>query len=141
MLDEWRVNKESFESAYEIAKSKSQSSQQQLQEIHRIEKRIGEINKIVLERKLLIKEIGDFETEFNTQKQNWEQIHTEKALLLNEQTTKFTELSKNLIKAEVTKSINLQPFKKQLKTIFEGTRIREERISKVIILLTIVPQK
>jgi len=132
MLDEWKLNKKSFEAAYEIAKSKSQSSQQQLQEIHRIEKRIDEINNLVSERNMILKEIGDFEKEFNTQKQNWEQIHTEKALLLNEQTTMFTELSKNLIKAEVTKSINLQPFKKQLKTIFEGTRIREERIDAII---------
>jgi chromosome segregation protein len=52
--------------------------------------------------------------------------------LLNEQAVKFTELSKNLIKAEVTKSINLQPFKLQLKNIFEGTRIREERIDSVV---------
>lgn len=132
MLDEWRLKKESFEGAYEIAKSKSQSSQQQLQEIRRIEKRIGEINNVVSDRKLLLKEIGDFETNFNTQKQSWEKIHTEKALLLNEQATKFTELSKNLIKAEVTNSINLQPFKKQLRTIFEGTRIREERIDAII---------
>ena len=55
-----------------------------------------------------------------------------KLRLLNEQATKFTELSKNLIKAEVTNSINLQPFKKQLRTIFEGTRIREERIDAII---------
>lgn len=132
MLDEWRLKKESFEGAYEIAKSKSQSSQQQLQEIHRIEKRISEINNVVSDRKLLLKEIGDYEAHFNAQKQNWEKIHTEKALLLNEQATKFTELSKNLIKAEVTNSIDLQPFKKQLKTIFEGTRIREERIDAII---------
>lgn len=132
MLDEWRLKKESFEGAYEIAKSKSQSSQQQLQEIHRIEKRISEINNVVSDRKLLLKEIGDYEADFNAQKQNWEKIHTEKALLLNEQATKFTELSKNLIKAEVTNSIDLQPFKKQLKTIFEGTRIREERIDAII---------
>ena len=132
MLDEWRLKKESFDGAYEIAKSKSQSSQQQLQEIHRIEKRIGEINNVVSDRKLRLKEIGDFETDFNTQKQNWETIHTEKALLLNEQAKQFTELSNNLIKAEITKSINLQPFKTQLKTIFEGTRIREEKIDAII---------
>lgn len=131
-IQEWSSKKEQFESAYEIAKSNSQSSQQQLQEIQRIEKRINEINKIISDRKLLIKEIGNPETDFATQKQNWEKYHNEKIQLLNEQAVKFTELSKNLIKAEVTKSINLQPLKSQLKNIFEGTRIREERIDAVV---------
>lgn len=131
-LSEWKQKKEAFEIAYEVAKGNSQSSQQQLQEIQRIEKRISEINKVISDRKHLLKEIGNPETEFASQKQNWERYHTEKIELLNEQAVKFTELSKNLIKAEVTKSINLQPLKSQLKNIFEGTRIREERIDAIV---------
>lgn len=131
-LNEWKEKKETFEIAYEVAKGNSQSSQQQLQEIQRIEKRITEINKVVSDRKLLLKEISNPETEFNLQKQNWERYHSEKIQLLNEQALKFTELSKNLIKAEITKSINLQPLKFQLKNIFEGTRIREERIDALV---------
>jgi len=132
MLDEWRLKKESFEVAYDVAKSKSQSSKQQLHEIQQIEEGISGINKEVSDKKSLIKEIGNFEKDFNTQKQNWVKFHTDKALLLNEQAKQFTELSNNLIKAEVTKSINLQPFKTQLKNIFEGTRIREEKIDAII---------
>jgi len=131
-LNEWKEKKEAFEIAYEVAKGNSQSSQQQLQEIQRIEKRITEINKVVSNRKLLLKEISNPETEFNLQRQNWERYHSEKIQLLNEQALKFTELSKNLIKAEITKSINLQPLKLQLKNIFEGTRIREERIDSIV---------
>lgn len=132
LLEDWRLKKEAFEIAYEIAKGKSQSSQQQLQEIQIIERRISDINKVVSNRKLILKEIGNPETEFNIQKQNWEKYHAEKVALLNEQAKHFTKLSKNSITAEVTKSINLQPFKTQLKNIFEGTRIREERIDAVI---------
>ena len=131
-LIEWKTKRDEFEIAYEVAKGNSHSSQQQLQEILRIEKRISEINKILLDRKLLLKEIGSPETEFDLHKQNWEGFHTEKIHLLNEQATKFAELSKNVIKAEVTKSINLQPLKSQLKNIFEGTRIREERIDAIV---------
>ncbi len=132
MLDEWRLKKESFEAAYDIAKSKSQSSKQQLHEIQQIEKEISGINKEVSDKKSLIKEIGNFENDFNIQKQNWLKFHTDKVLLLNEQAKQFTQLSNNLIKAEVTKSINFQPFKTQLKNIFEGTRIREEKIDAII---------
>ncbi len=131
-INEWKLKEEEFEVAYEEAKSKSKSSQQQLEEIQRIEKRIGEINEIVSERKLLLKEIGDPEADFKLQSQNWENAHKEKIQLLNQQAANFTKLSKNLIKAEVTKSIDLQPLKSQLKNIFEGTRIREERIDAIL---------
>jgi chromosome segregation protein len=132
LIAEWRSRKEKFEAAYETAKSNSQSSEQQLNEISRIEKRISEINKVVSDRKLLLKEIGTPESDFKLQKENWGKFHSEKVSLLNAQAKNFTELSKNLIKAEVTKNINLQPFKIQLRAIFEGTRIREERIDSLV---------
>lgn len=131
-INQWSQKKEAFEVAYELSKNNSQSSQQQLLEIQKIEQRLNEINKIISDRKLLLKEIGTPEEDFGTQRASWQKYHIEKVALLNEQAVKFTELSKNLIKAEVTKSINLQPFKSQLKNIFEGTRIREERIDSIV---------
>lgn len=135
LISQWSQKKETFETAYELSKSNSQSSQQQLLEIQKIEQRLSEINKIISDRKLLLKEIGTPEEDFSVQRASWQKFHVEKVALLNEQAVKFTELSKNLIKAEVTKSINLQPFKLQLKNIFEGTRIREERIDSVVELI------
>lgn len=135
LISQWNQKKETFEIAYEFSKSNSQSSQQQLLEIQKIEQRLNEINKIISDRKLLLKEIGTPEEDFIVQRANWQKFHVEKVALLNEQAVKFTVLSKNLIKAEVTKSINLQPFKLQLKNIFEGTRIREERIDSVVELI------
>lgn len=131
-ISDWRLKKAEFEINYATAKSNSQSSQQQLEEIQKIEIRISEINRIISERKLLLKEIGTPEIEFKLQKTKWEELHSEKVLLLNQQATKFTQLSKNIIRAEVTKNINLVPFKMQLKAIFEGTRIREERIDAIV---------
>ena len=135
LISQWNQKKETFETAYELSKSNSQSSQQQLLEIQKIEQRLSEINKIISDRKLLLKEIGTPEEDFSVQRASWQKFHVEKVALLNEQAIKFTELSKNLIKAEVTKSINLQPFKLQLKNIFEGTRIREERIDSIVELI------
>ncbi len=128
LIENWRSKKEDFEKVYEVAKSKSQASQQQLQEIEKLEYRISEINKVISERKSLLKEVGNPESDFVEQRQNWVKYHTEKVDLLNAQSLEFTKLSKNMIKAEVTKSIDLQQFKLNLKSIFEGTRIREERI-------------
>lgn len=131
-IQQWHQKKEKFEISYDLSKNNSQSSQQQLSEIQKIEQRLREINKIISDRKLLLKEIGTPESDFIEQRLFWQKYHTEKVALLNEQAVKFTELSKSLIKAEVTKSINLHPLKMQLKNIFEGTRIREERIDSIV---------
>jgi chromosome segregation protein len=131
-IQQWNLKKETYEIAYELSKGNSQSSQQQRLEIQKIERRFSEINKNISDRKLLLKEIGTPEEDFTEQRFQWQKYHTEKVTLLNEQAVRFTELSKNLIKAEVTKSINLQPLKSQLKAIFEGTRIREERIDSIV---------
>lgn len=131
-INRWNQKKSNFDTEYDLAKSKSQSGEQQLQEIQDIESRLREINGIIANRRLLLKEIGTPEVEFGLQRNNWKSYHMEKMQLLNEQAVKFTGLSKNLIKAEVTKSLNLQPFKQHLKAIFEGTRIREERIDSTV---------
>ena len=132
LLSEWFAKKAAFETEYESAKSKSQSSQQQLQEIQQIEDRISEINKGIAERKSKVKELGDPEVDFAAQRQNWKEAHSRKVTLLNEQAVQFTQLSKNLIKAEITKNIDLLPFKNQIKQLFEGTRIREDRMEAII---------
>lgn len=132
LTEKWRTKKEDYLKAYEVAKNNSQSSQQQLQEMQRLESRIHEINKLILERKGLLKEIGNPEEEFAIQRKGWKDLHLGKVELLNSQAIEFIQLSKNLIKAEVTKSINMQNFKSQLKGILEGTRIREEKIEAII---------
>jgi type III restriction enzyme len=132
LVKDWEIKKGEFENAYEIAKSNSQSNQQQLQEIQKLESRSNEINTIVSDRKGLLKEIGTPENDFAFQRENWKNYHLEKIELLNNQAIEFTSLSKNLIKAEVTKNISLRNFKSLLKNIFEGTRIREERIDTII---------
>jgi len=132
LIKEWQIKKEDYLKAYEGAKNNSKSSQQQLQEMQRLESRINEINKLILEKKGLLKEIGNPEEEFATQKKRWEELHSGKVELLNSQAIEFIQLSKNLIKAEVTKNINMLSFKTQLKGILEGTRIREEKIEAII---------
>jgi type III restriction enzyme len=132
LLSEWSAKKAAFELEYESAKSKSQSSQQQLQEIQKIEERISEINKSIAERKSKVKELGDPEVEFAAQRQNWKEAHSRKITLLNEQAVQFTLLSKNLIKAEITKNIDLQSFKNLIKQLLEGTRIREDKIDAIV---------
>ena len=132
IIEEWGKKESLFNSEYEAAKGKSQSSQEQLSNIKRLEDRLAEINSLVAERKSVIKELGNPENDYNTHKEEWKNLHIEKVGVLNDQATNFTDLSNKLIKAIVTKNINLENFKEKLRSILEGTRIREERIDALL---------
>ena len=135
-IGQWKNKKESFSVKYEEAKARSQSSQTQLKGIRKIEERISEVNKLISERNKLVKEIGEPEVIFQEANSTWKKLHEKKIQLLNNEADKFYELSKELISAEVTKSIDLVDFKSTLKKIFEGTRIREDRIDALITQVT-----
>jgi type III restriction enzyme len=132
LIQKWETKKSDFEKTYEIAKNNSQSSQQQLQEMQKIEVRYNEIITIIADRNALLKEIGNPENEYLTQKNNWKQYHLDRLELLKAQAYEFSNLSKKLIRAEVTKNINFKNFKSILKNIFEGSRIREDKIDLII---------
>ncbi|MCH8550268.1 MAG: hypothetical protein LAT80_15465 [Balneolaceae bacterium] len=136
LINQWTTKKEAFSVKYEEAKARSKSSQAQLKEIRKIEERINEVNKLIAGRNKLVKEIGEPEVGFQEAKNTWKKLHGRKIQLLNEEADKFYELSKELISAEVTKSIDLVDFKSTLKSIFEGTRIREDRIDALITQIT-----
>ncbi|WP_440068071.1 TrlF family AAA-like ATPase [Tenacibaculum discolor] len=132
IIEEWKKKEVSFNSEYEAAKGKSQSSQEQLSNIKKLEDRLAEINSLVAERKSVIKKLGNPEVDYNIHKEEWKNLHIEKVGVLNDQATNFTDLSNNLIKAIVTKNINLANFKEKFRSILEGTRIREERIDALL---------
>ncbi|WP_276388266.1 TrlF family AAA-like ATPase [Eudoraea chungangensis] len=132
IVEEWEKKQTLFNSQYEAAKGKSLSSQEQLANIKRLEDRLAEINSLIADRKSVIKELGNPELDYNAQKEEWKSFHIEKVQVLNEQATNFSDLSNNLIKAIVTKNINLTNFKEKLRSILEGTRIREERIDALL---------
>jgi len=128
LYDKWDELKIVFETKYETAKAKASSSQQQLNEIRRIEIRLEELLNSLNERLSAIKELEDSEIEFNKLRSEWYLLHQKKIDLLNEQSVNFSQLSKGLIKAEVNKCIDVRQIKSQLTNAFSGTRIREERI-------------
>ena len=132
VVENWKEKETAFNIQYEAAKGKSKSSQDQLTTIKTLEDRLAEINTTIAERKSVLKELGNPEDDYDKYKTLWKDYHLEKVLTLNTQATKFTELSDGLIKAEVTKNINLQVFKEKLRSILEGTRIREDRIDALL---------
>lgn len=128
LISQWEKLKEDFEIQYEAAKAKASSNQSQLNEIRRIEIRLQELASLLNERNSILLELGNPETEFSQLRIDWFLLHQKKVDLLNEQAQRFSTLSKGLIKAEITKSIDIEKIKTQLTSAFQGTRINEYKI-------------
>lgn len=128
LLAKWKKLKEDFELKYNSSKEKASSNQQQLKEIERIEKRLQEVTQSLSERQSVLKELGKPEDEYKVLRTEWFSLHQKKVALLNEQAQVFSQLSKGIIKAEVTKSIDIDAIKSLLISAFVGTRIREDRV-------------
>ena len=128
-ISQWEQLKNNFEMQYEAAKEKASSNQTQLDEIKRIEARLQDLTSSLNSRHTTLKELGNPEAEFNSLRNSWFTLHQEKVDLLNEQSQKFSKLSNGLINAEVTKSIDISPIKKNITSAFQGTRIQESKIS------------
>jgi type III restriction enzyme len=127
-VSQWEQLKDEFEIQYEAAKAKASSNQAQLNEIGRIETRLQELASSLNDRKLILKELGNPEIDFIQLRDEWFSLHQRKVILLNEQSQKFSQLSKGLIKAEITKSIDISQIKNQIISAFQGTRIQENKI-------------
>lgn len=127
-ISQWDKLKEDFEIQYEAAKVKASSNQAQLNEIRRIEIRLQELSSDLNGRNSILKELGNPEIEFEELRNEWFLLHQTKVDLLNEQSQQFSQLSKGLIKAEVTKSIDIRKIKNQITLAFQGTRITEAKI-------------
>lgn len=125
---QWEKLNEEFEKQYEVAKEKASSNQIQLNEIRRIEIRLQELANALNERNAILKELGNPEVELNLQREEWFLLHKRKVDLLNEQSQQFSELSEGLIKADITRSIDISKIKIQITSAFQGTRIKEVKI-------------
>ena len=128
LISQWERLKDTFEKQYEDAKAKTSSNQTQLNEIRRIETRLQELAILLNERSSMLKELGNPEIEFVGLRDEWFSLHQKKVDLLNEQSQNFSQLSKGLIKADITKSIDIRQIKNQITSAFQGTRIQENKI-------------
>ncbi len=127
-VTKWQGIQAEYEKQYEAAKAKASSNQAVLDEIRRIELRLQELFNSLNERNAILKELGNPGADFDQYRDEWVTLHERKVELLNEQATKFSALSKGLIKAEVIKSIDIRKIKNQIMSAFQGTRIQENKV-------------
>ena len=129
--NKWNIVKREFDITYDQIKEKASANESIIKEINNLENRLRELTDSINERLARIKELGNPDTTFNEEKIKWYSLHQEKINLLNTQAEQFTELSKGIIKAEVTKSINIESIRELLIQSFTGTRISRDKIESI----------
>jgi chromosome segregation protein len=128
LIDDWNSKKESFDKQYNTIKEKATENESTIKEISKLEYRLREITDSINERQSNIKELRSPEEAFEEERKKWIDLHNQKVDLLNKQATLFTELSSEIIKAEVTKHINIGIIKSDLVEALTGTRINKDKI-------------
>jgi chromosome segregation protein len=130
-VSKWKELKKAFDISYAQIKEKAAANENIIKEINQLEVRLRELTDSINERISLVKELGKPESIFAVEKEKWYSLHQSKIDLLNTQASKFTTLSKGIIKAEVTKSINIDTIQELMTTSFIGTRISKDKIDNI----------
>lgn len=127
-IDKWKELKKSFDASYGQIKEKASINESIIKEINQLEIRLRELTDSINERISRIKELGNPETVFVEEKEKWYALHQNKIDLLNTQASNFTTLSQGIIKAEVTRSINIEEIQELIINSLTGTRISKDKI-------------
>ncbi len=127
-VDKWKELKKSYDASYAQVKEKASANENIIKEINQLEIRLRELTDSINERLSRIRELGNPESLFMEEMGKWYALHQNKIDLLNTQASNFTTLSKGIIKAEVTRSINIEEIQEIIMNSFIGTRISKDKI-------------
>ncbi|MDD5530466.1 MAG: AAA family ATPase [bacterium] len=131
LIEKWEEIRTLHKQKYETAKGKSTSQETILTQIQKIEERIKEIRKSLMEKKQSVLKAGDPEINFNNLKKEWFNIHRERADLLESQCSRLNDLSDSNLKATLGRGKGLSNFEETLKRMITGTNIRQEKIGAI----------
>jgi len=127
-LAKWERHKREFEGKYESAKKAATANEKQLDQIRSVEKRVSEIKKLRLTNRQALTAFGDPEATYRTLRTNWSELHRRMLEILEGQCSKFSELSNQLIKADVRGNVDTEALKERLRAAFAGRNIREQKV-------------
>lgn len=130
-VEKWQKLKEAFGKKYEAVKAKAKVNQQQLNQIQQLEKRIAELKKLQIEKRNALTALGNPDKTYKELREKWDKAHMQKISALEKQCIQFTTLSKGLIKAEITESLDTDSLTQKFKIAFASLNIKEEKIEKI----------
>ncbi len=125
------VAREIHQKQYDKIKEKFTSQEKLLKDIDEVEERIQELQKNTAASEREIIKIGDVETTYNTIKDRWRSIYTERADLLDAKCEELTELSANVIRVTLKRGQCIKKAKSYLLQIISGANVRGDKIDDI----------
>src|ERR1039458_2846249 len=127
-LKKWDNLKAEFDRKYESAKGKATINQQKLQQIRDVEKRVGEIKRLQAANRNALTALGNPEAIYSTLRTKWNDLHSQKITIIDEQCTKFSALSNGIIRADIKGGLDVVALKQKIKIAFASLNIKDQKI-------------
>lgn len=119
----WHDVKDNYDKEYKQAKEKTTSSQSTLTAIKELEEKIENLELLIRQKRSLLSEVDMTDEEFDALYSSYFYLQTEKIEKLKSSTKVFTELSDGLIKADFTKTIDIERFCSDINAIFSTFKL------------------
>ncbi len=116
----WTLIRDEFEKKYKEAKGKSSSSQTTLVAIKELEEKIEKLELIVRQKRSQVSEVEISDEDFVKIYDSFIRVQTEKTEKLKSSTELFTTLSDGLIKADFTKTIDIDQLGDEINKTFSA---------------------
>jgi type III restriction enzyme len=127
-VKKWDKLKSDFDKKYEAAKGRATVDQQKLQQIRDVEKRISELKQLQTTSRGFLAALGNPEKVYTGLRQKWNDLHSQKIRILDDQCQKFSALSNGVIRADIKGSLDVSALKQKFKLAFAGLNIQERKI-------------
>lgn len=133
----WLDIRNAFELEYKKAKENSTSSQSTLTAIKELEQKIEQLELVIRQKQSLLSEFDMTDEVFNSLYDNYIDLQMSKINKLKDSTQVFTELSDGLIRADFTKTIDVEKMCVEINSVFStySLNINKSRTEKLADLL------
>ncbi len=133
----WTEIRNAFGIEYKKAKENSTSSQSTLSAIKELEKKIENLELVIRQKQSLLSEVDMSDEMFDRLYKTYIDLQISKTDKLKESTTIFTQLSDGLIKADFTKTIDVERMCDEINSVFSAyslniNKSRTERLAELV---------
>lgn len=127
----WQELKTAHDQKYESAKTRASSNQQQLTRIQETERRVTELTRLQMVKKNAFAALREIDSTYLVLRAKWDDLHNRKLQELRSQCMGFSDLSGDLIQADIKGGLDTEALKRKFKVAFGGLNIKEQKIDDV----------
>lgn len=127
----WRVKRDLLNTQYEALAKQVSGNVEKIESLKKIEQRLLDVKRMIDESNSVLESVSKAEGSYSEYKAKWVELHRQKIKFLDEQCAVFSSLSNNVIKADMSKSLDYYRVKERLKMFFGGMNIRDNKVNDI----------